>query len=72
MLHRMLQNLESHNYKKLIITAMKKKVQFSQLTGTPIDKPGEQLIELPLAQCDNTGNAIKVQKSYTTHFLECR
>ena len=58
--------------KKLIITAMKKKMQFSQRTGRPIDGPGEQLIELPLALCDNTGNPIKGQKSYSTHFLECR
>ena len=51
---------------------MKKKMQFSRRTGRPIDQPGEQLIELPLALCDNTGNPIKGQKSYTTHFLECR
>ena len=51
---------------------MKKKVQFSQWTGTPIDLPGEQLIDIPLALCDNAGNAIKGQKSYSTHFLECR
>ena len=51
---------------------MKKKLQFSQRTGIPINRPGEQLIELPLALCDNTGNPIKGQKAYTTHFLECR
>lgn len=51
---------------------MKKKQQFSKRTGTSIEKPGEQLIELPLALCDSTGNPIKGQKSYTTCFLECR
>ena len=58
--------------KKLIITAMKKKMQFSQRTGRPVERPGEQLIELPLALCDSTGNPIKGQKSYTTHYLQCR
>ena len=51
---------------------MKKKMQFSQWTGTPIDLPREQLIDIPLALCDNAGNAIKGHKSYSTHFLECR
>ena len=58
--------------KKLIITAMKKKMQFSQRKGRPVERPGEQLIELPLALCDSTGNPIKGQKSYTTHYLQCR
>ena len=58
--------------RRLVITAMKKKMKFSQRTGKPIDRPGEQLIELPLALCDNTGNPIKGQKSYTTRFLQCR
>ena len=43
----------------LIMSAMKK-MQFSRRIGTLIDKPGEQLIELPLAISDNEG-----QKSYT-------
>ena len=58
--------------KKLIITAMKKKMQFSRRTGRPVERPGEQLIELPLALCDSTGNPLKGQKSYTTHYLQCR
>ena len=58
--------------KKLIITAMKKKMQFSRRTGRPVERPGEQLIELPLALCDSAGNPIKGQKSYTTHYLESR
>ena len=34
--------------RRLIISAMKKKMHFSKRTGRPIDKPGEQLIPLPL------------------------
>ena len=49
-----------------------KKMWFSQQTGMPIQQPGEQLIELPLALCGNLGNPIKGQKSYTTQFLQCR
>ena len=51
---------------------MKRKLQFSRRTGMPINCPGEQLIELPLAIADNMGNPIKGQKSYTTKFLEAR
>ena len=58
--------------KKLIITAMKKKMQFSRKTGRPVEHPGEQLVELPLAICDSEGNPHKGQKSYTTHFYESK
>ena len=58
--------------RRLILSAMKNKMQFSKRTGRPIDKPGEQLIELPLAISDNDGNPIKGQKSYTTKALEAR
>ena len=58
--------------KNLVITAMKKKMQFSRRTGRPVEKPGEQLIELPLALCDCAGNPLKGQKSYTTKYLESR
>ena len=58
--------------KKLILSAMKKKFQFSRRIGEPIDKPGEQLIELPLAISDNTGSPLKGQKSYTSKSLESR
>ena len=58
--------------KKLIITAMKRKMQFSRRTGIPIEKPGEQLIELPLAISDSEGNPLKGQKSYATHYFESR
>ena len=47
-------------------------MQFSKRTGIPTDKPGEQLIEFPLAISDNTGNPLKGQKSYTTRSLESR
>ena len=55
--------------KKLIMTAMKKKIC---KTGQPVERPCEQLIELPLAISDSEGNPLKGQKSYTTHFLETR
>ena len=55
---------------RLVITAMKKKMKHSQRTGKPVEQPGEQPIELPLALCDNSGNPLKNQKSYTTHFLD--
>lgn len=54
------------------MSAMKMKIRFSQRIGTPIDKPGEQLIELPLAISDNSGNPLKGQKSYTSKTLESR
>ena len=57
--------------KKLIISAMKRKMQFSRRTGRPVDRPGEQLVEIPLAIADNNGNPLKGQKSYTT-YLESR
>ena len=56
--------------KKIIISAMKKKLQFSRRTGKPVNRPGEQLIDLPLAIADNDGNPLKGNKSYTTQFLE--
>ena len=50
-------------------TAMKKKIQYSRKTRRPIERPGEQLIELPSALRDSEGDPVKRQKSYTTHFL---
>ena len=58
--------------KKLIMSAMKKKIQFSRKIGRAIETPGEQLIELPLAISDNAGNLLKGQKSYTSKCLESR
>ena len=58
--------------KKLILTAMKKKMQYSRRNGKPIENPGEQLIEIPLSIADNDGNPIKGQKSYVTKALEAR
>ena len=42
---------------------MKREMRFSHRTGTPIERPGEQLIELPLAISDSEGNPIKGQKA---------
>ena len=58
--------------KKLILSAMKRKMQFSRRIGAPIERPGEQLLELPLAISDNDGNPLKGQKSYTSRSLEAR
>ena len=58
--------------RQLVMSAMKKKMLHSAKTGTPIECPGEQYIELPLSLCDNEGNQLKGQKSYVTKFLESR
>ena len=47
-------------------------MRHSNKTGLPIDSPGEQLIQLPLALCDHEGQQNKGQKSYTTKSLETR
>jgi len=57
---------------QLILSAMRKKMQHSKRTGKPIERPGEQLIELPLSISDPEGNPNKGQKSYATKFLETR
>ena len=48
---------------------MRKKLKWSHRTGIPIDQAGEQLIALPLALCDHSGNPHKGQKSYMTKAL---
>ena len=58
--------------KKLIISAMMNKMQFSKKTGKPIEKPGEHQLELPMAISDHMGNPLKGQKSYSTKCLETR
>ena len=58
--------------RSLVLSAIKKKIQFSQKTGKPIDRPGEQLLVLPLSLTDNEGNPLKGQKSYFTRSLEAR
>ncbi len=58
--------------RRLVLSAMKRKMQHSKKTGTPIDRPGEQLLEYPLALCDSEGNLIKGQKSYSTRSFESR
>lgn len=45
---------------------------YSHKTGTPINNPDEQLIKCPLAKSDDTGQAVKGQKSYMTCSLESR
>ena len=57
--------------RKMIVSAMKK-MCYSHKTGTPINNPGEQLIEYPLAISDNTGQPVKGKKSYMTRSLESR
>lgn len=47
-------------------------MQFSKRTGKPIEIPGEQLIEFPLAISDNAGQPLKGQKSYASRSLETR
>ena len=39
-----------------------KKMKHSKKTGTPIERPGEQLLEYPLSLCDSDGNPLKGQK----------
>jgi hypothetical protein len=51
---------------------MKKKILFSNKTGIPIDRPGEQLTEHPLSISDCNGNPIKAQKSKFTKSIEGR
>lgn len=58
--------------KQLILTAMRNKMQHSKRTGRPIDRPGEQLLTLPMSLCDHEGNPLKGQKSYASRCLETR
>ena len=58
--------------KRLVLSAIKRKMQFSSKTGRPIDRPNEQLLELPLALCEHDGSLRKGQKSYTTSALQAR
>ena len=51
---------------------MRKKMTFSKRTGQPILDLEEELIELPLAICNNDGIPITGQKSYATKHLEIR
>ena len=56
--------------KKLLITAMKNKIQFAKKTGKPVESPNEQLVLYPLSLCDNEGNPNKGQKNYFTKGIE--
>ena len=44
---------------KLILQCMRKKIKWSVQTGEPIEKPGEQLLEFPLALSDHNGVPFK-------------
>ena len=57
---------------KMILTAMKRKLEFSKKTGMPVHTTGEQLLELPLALCDSDGKPVKGQKSSITKTYEFR
>ena len=58
--------------KKLLITAMKNKIQFAKKTGKPVESPNEQLVLYPLSLCDNEGNPNNGQKHYFTKVIENR
>ena len=45
--------------RRMLVCAMKKKMQYSHKTGKPINNPGEQLIEYPLAISDSNGNPLR-------------
>ena len=48
--------------RRLILSALKKKMHHPVKTGRPIDNPCEQLIEYPLAISDSSGSLLKGQK----------
>ena len=58
--------------KRLVLTAIRRKIQFANKTGRHIVRSGEQLLQYPLSICDNDGNPLKGQKSYTTQSLQAR
>ena len=58
--------------KKLLVSAMKNKILFSQKSGKPVDRPDEQLLQYPLSIGNNVGNPLKGQKSYFTKALQKR
>ena len=47
-------------------------MQHSNKTGEPVQKLGEQIIELPMALCDNQGVQHKGNKANTTRSLQLR
>ena len=48
--------------RRLVIAAMKEKTQLSKETGKPLQRPGKQLIEYPLALFNSDGTLCKGQK----------
>ena len=57
---------------KLVLTAIKRKILFAQKASLPVEKPGEQLVQLPLSLCDSEGKPHSGQKSYFLKSLEAR
>ena len=57
--------------RRLVMLAMRKKINHSKRTGKPIQQTSEQLITYPLAICKD-GKPNKGTKSYTTQSLEAR
>ncbi len=58
--------------RRLIVQCMRRKMRWSKRTGRPIEKPGEQLLQFPMALADHQGNPRKGQKSYMTKALQTR
>ena len=58
--------------RKLLLLALKRQMQHSNKTGEPVQKLGEQIIELPMALCDGQGIPHKGDKANTTRSLRAR
>lgn len=58
--------------RRLLLLALKRQMQHSNKTGEPVQKLGEQIIELPMALCDNQGVQHKGDKANTTRSLRLR
>jgi hypothetical protein len=58
--------------KKLILSAMKMKISYSQRTGKPISNVTEQLIELPLALCDTKFKLVPVKNIKVIIHFHCK
>ena len=58
--------------RKLLLLALKRQMQHSNKTGEPVEKLGEQIIELPMALCDTQGVQHKGDKANSTRALRLR
>ena len=58
--------------RKLLLLALKRQMQHSNKTGEPVQKLGEQIIELPMALCDSQGVPHKGDKANPTRSLRVR